>query len=160
MNESHLSHVQMESLLAGAPDEELELHLSQCELCWEEAEAIRAVLGDLKITVAATAEREWRSVAVRERKAIPQWAIPQWIWAGALAVLLIGLMPFATTARQHRVEAPVPVQAPAAEVTLSDEALLSGVQKDIATSVPEPLEPLAGTETTTYDHAVSGEKTP
>jgi hypothetical protein len=155
MSDLHLSHAQMESMLAGAPDEEMELHLEHCELCREEVETIRAVLGDLKVTMAVTAEREWQSAVLRERKEIPQWA-----WAGALAVLMIGLMPFATTAKQHRGATPVPAQEPAAQVTLSDDALLNGIQKDIATSVPEPLEPLDGTATTSYDNAVSGEKTP
>jgi predicted anti-sigma-YlaC factor YlaD len=151
----HLNELQMECILAGLPDELLEQHLSQCEQCREEVETLRRVFGDLKATLTATAQREWQSATLYERKRVPRWA-----WSGALALLVLGLLPLAPSVRHHHGKAPEVPQSPAVETVLSDDALLNGVQKDIATSVPEPLEPLAATTTPTNDDAGSGRKTP
>jgi hypothetical protein len=141
---SHLSSEQIECVLAGSPDDSLQEHLSQCVSCHEEIEQMRAVFGSLRDTMTVTAQSQRRSAAPRERKSAPRLA-----WAAALAVLVVGLMiPLSPLAHLRRGETPAARPTPPAE-TLSDEALLNGIQKDLSTSVPEPLEPLAGTQRTT-----------
>jgi len=141
---SHLSSEQIERVLAGSPEELSQEHLGQCASCREEVEHLRAVFGSLRATMTITAQSQRRSAVLRERKSSPRLA-----WAAALAVLVVGLMiPLSPLVHLRRGETPAARPTPPAD-TLSDEALLNGIQKDLSTSVPEPLEPLAGTQMTT-----------
>ena len=146
---SHLSSEQIEQVLAGSAEEALQEHLSQCVSCRQEIEQMHSVFGSLRDTMTATAESQWHSAVLRERKNAPRLA-----WVAALAVLIVGLLiPLSPLAHIRHGETPAARPTPPAE-TLSDEALLNGIQKDLSTSVPEPLEPLAGTQRTTQKNRV------
>jgi hypothetical protein len=145
----HLTSEQMESTLSGCPTEEGARHLSGCVQCAGELAALREVFGDLREATAASAEYHRRFVSTPVTRRTPRMA-----WAMAAVVLFVAV---ATPVAVHHRQAPTVVHVGAAanaDATISDEALLDGVQNDLSTSVPASMLPLAGTSTSTTASAV------
>jgi hypothetical protein len=146
----HLTSEQMESTLSGQPSEETARHLGDCARCVGELAELREVLGSLRQATAMSAEhhRQYGSTAVTRR-------VPRMAWALATAMLFVAVgAPLAVHYRG--VTSVVPGNVPMApDATISDEALLDGVQNDLSTSVPASMLPLAGTSTSTTDSADS-----
>ena len=144
----HLTSEQMESTLSGQPSEETARHLGGCARCAGELAALREVFGDLRMATAASAEHHRRFVSTAGARRVPRMA-----WALAIAMVFVAAV---TPVAVHHRQSPrvVPVGAVAgADATISDEALLDGVQNDLSTSVPASMLPLAGTSTSTTDSA-------
>jgi hypothetical protein len=140
----HLTSEQMESTLSGRPSEETARHLGGCVQCAGELAALREVFGNLREATAASAEHHRRFVSPTEAQLVPRMA-----WAmAAVVVFVAAVTPVAVHHRSANRAAQVGVAA-AADVTISDEALLDGVQSDLSTSVPASLLPLAGTSPST-----------
>ena len=146
----HLTSEQMESTLSGRPSEEATRHLGDCAQCAEEVTALREVFGNLRQATAASAEYHRRFVSTAGARRVPRMA-----WALATAMLFIAVG--APLAVHHRNVTPVVPEnvSEHADVTISDEALLNGVQDDLSTSVPASMLPLAGTSPSTTDSADS-----
>jgi hypothetical protein len=144
----HLTSEQMESALSGQPAEETARHLGDCARCVGELAALREVFGNLREATAVSAEHHRRFVSTVRARRVPRMA-----WALATAMLFVAVG--APLAVHHRgVTSVVPgnvTTGPGA--TISDEALLDGVQNDLSTSVPASMLPLAGTSTSTTDSA-------
>jgi hypothetical protein len=144
----HLTSEQVESTLSGRPSPETARHLGGCEQCAGELAALREVLGDLRMATAASAEHHRRFAPTTTARRVPRMA-----WALATAMLFVAAV---TPVAVHYGKGPVtaPGEAAARETaTISDEALLDGVQNDLSTSVPASMLPLAGTSTSTTDSA-------
>jgi len=137
----HLTSEQMESTLSGRPSEEAARHLGGCAQCAGEFATLREVFGDLREATAASAEHHRRFASIAGARRAPRMA-----WAMAAALF------FATPFAMHHRQAPRVARvgaAAGADATISDDALLDGVQNDLATSVPAPMLPLAGTSPST-----------
>ena len=81
--------------------------------------------------------------------------MPRMAWALATAMLFIAVgAPLAVHHRNVTPEVTGNVSEHA-DATISDEALLDGVQNDLSTSVPASMLPLAGTSPSTTDSADS-----
>lgn len=146
----HLTSEQMESTLSGRPSEETTRHLGDCAQCAGELTALREVFGDLRKATAASAEHHRRFVSTAGARRVPRMA-----WALVTAMLFVAVG--APLAIHHRGATP-PVTdkvSTGADATISDEALLDGVQNDLSTSVPASMLPLAGASTSTTDSADS-----
>ncbi|HZL26079.1 MAG TPA: hypothetical protein VFC39_06075 [Acidobacteriaceae bacterium] len=144
----HLTGEQMESTLSGRPPEEAARHLGGCAQCAGELATLREVFGDLREATAASAEHHRRFASIAGARRTPRMA-----WAMAAVVLFAAAAtPFAMHHRQAPRVARVGAAA-SADATISDDALLDGVQNDLSTSVPASMLPLAGTSTSTTDSA-------
>jgi hypothetical protein len=150
----HLTSEQIESTLSGRASQEVSSHLESCAQCAGEVVSLREVFGDLREATAASAEHHRRFVSTAGARRVPRMA-----WAFVSAALFIAAAtPVAVHYRSanHVVARP----APDAAVTISDEALLDGVQDDLSTSVPASLQPLAGTSTDTTKSTEAQRKNP
>jgi len=146
----HLTSEQMESTLSGQPSEEAARHLDDCARCAGELAALREVFGNLREATAASAEHHRRFVSTAGARRVPRLA-----WALVTAMFFVAAV---TPVAMHYRTIPVAVQgdvATGADATISDEALLDGVQNDLSTSVPASMLPLAGTSPSTTDSADS-----
>jgi anti-sigma factor RsiW len=138
MNNDHLTVEQMEALLSHPEMQERSHHLQACGACAEEFESLRAVVSDLRGAVIA-ASAVHRQLAVMPA---PAHRTPRAMWSLVAAAALLCLAgPLAL--HQRPVLVPV-VQRPAAQVqaAVSDEQLMSDVQEDLGSSVPQGLLPL------------------
>jgi len=146
----HLTSEQMESTLGGRPSEETTRHLGDCARCAGELAALREVFGNLRETTAASAEHHRRFVSTPVTRRTPRMA---WVLATAM-VFVAAVAPVVV----HHPQRPTVAQNNVvnhANATISDEALLAGVQDDLSTSVPASMLPLAGTSPSTTDSADS-----
>lgn len=138
MNNDHLNVEQMEALLWEPEARKRSQHLRGCGACAEEFEALQAVVHDLRGAVVAA------SAVHRQRAVMPAPAqrTPRALWSlVAAAVLLCVAGPFAL----HQRTAHVPVSqgtAAQAQAAVSDEQLMSDVQADLSSSVPQAMLPL------------------
>jgi hypothetical protein len=137
----HLSSQQIDDALSGRPSQTTALHLDACEACAGELAALRETLGNFRVATTAAAAHHRRFVAATPRR------LPRMAWALAAAALFMSI---AAPVAVHR-RSVTPIVAPGSQdsATVSDEALLSDVQNDLSSSVPESLLPLAGTSTNT-----------
>jgi hypothetical protein len=147
----HLTDDQLAALLAAGAgscrgnDSAAETHLLSCELCTAELEGMRESLSIFREASVACANtvyegrldgksREWVAKAQR-----PQMLHPAF-WAAAAAMLLTAVL------------LPLQMRRPAAAISgathsptssgESDEALLEDVNRDLAASVPSPMQAL------------------
>lgn len=148
----HLTSEQIENTLSGQSSEETARHLGECARCAGELAALREVFGDLREATAASAEFHQRfapALAARAAERRP----PRMVWGLVTAALFAGAV---TPLAMHYRDAirTTPGATPkSANATISDEALLDGVQNDLSTSVPASMLPLAGTSTSMTDAA-------
>ncbi len=135
----HLSSEQLDDVLAGKANPAAVAHAATCVHCSQELAALSGIFGNLRITTAAVAENHRLIASPRNAPRAPRMA-----WALATIAL------FASVAVPLAVRRPATVQNhPAATppVAMSDEALMESVRNDLASSVPESLQPLASTTT-------------
>jgi anti-sigma factor RsiW len=138
MNNDHLTIEQMEALLSHPEAQERSQHLQECGRCAEELESLRAVVSDLRGAVIAA------SVVHRQRAVMPAPAqrTPRALWSlVAAAALLCVAAPIALHQRPAHAPA-VQTPAPQVQAAVSDEQLMSDVQQDLSSSVPQGLLPL------------------
>lgn len=142
MRQSHLNSSQMERMLTETAKEDLLRHVEECAECHAEVAALRRVFGDLKASAMALA-------TVERRLAQPPvqvwWRVRRPAWAVVAVVLAALVVPAAMHRGGQKPKAPAIPAIPVVAVTLSDEALLSGIQNDLEASVPAPLAPLETT---------------
>jgi hypothetical protein len=150
----HLTSEQIENTLSGEASPEVSGHLAGCARCASELVSLREVFGNLREATAASAEHHRRFVATAGSRRVPRMA-----WALATAALFIAAV--TPIAVHHRSTTRVGVGAtPGPDATISDEALLDGVQNDLSSSVPTSLQPLAGTTTYTTKSIAAQRTTP
>ncbi|NYF79603.1 hypothetical protein [Granulicella arctica] len=145
MSSHHLSSEQMEALLSDAPLAETPLHLSTCPQCSAEVAFLLAALDELRTSAIACAEHH-RCKAVL---AVHHHRSPRLAWTLAIAATLACIV--APLAVYHKRAIPVEITVPSeqAQAKILDEALLSSIQNDLSSSVPEPMLPLVATSTYT-----------
>ncbi len=145
MNNGHLTAVEMEALLSHPEMREGSQHLKECGECREEFESLHAVIGDLRAAVVAASEVHRRLAVMPEAAR----RTPRALWSlVAAAALLCAAAPIAL----HHKPAHVVVVQPAArqvQTTVSDDQLMSDVQQDLSSSVPQSLLPLTAKDTST-----------
>jgi hypothetical protein len=141
---SHLSSEQFDGVLSGRPAQDAKLHLNGCAQCAGELARLREAFGDFRETASLVADKHRLLAVISTPRRVPRMT-----WGLAAAVLFVS---FAAPFAVHRRPA-TPVVGPAAQapVAMSDEALLDNVQNDLSSSVPESLQPLAGTSTNSTD---------
>ena len=138
MNNDHLTIEQMEALLSHPEMHARPQHLQVCGACAEEFESLRAVVSDLRGAVITA------SAVHRQRAVMPAPAhrTPRAMWSlVAAAALLCVAGPIALHPRPAHVPV-VQVAAPQVQAAVSDEQLMSDVQQDLGSSVPQGLLPL------------------
>jgi hypothetical protein len=151
----HLTSEQMEALVLDAKGDasarEGAEHLRDCAMCSTELESLRMAMSDLRATVIASSERHRRLAMMPA----PERRTPRLMWALASAVLLIcTAVPLAL----HTRVAPVAVvRAPKSPVqgTVSDEQLMSDIQEDLSSPVPQSMLPLAASIASTNKASVN-----
>jgi hypothetical protein len=147
----HLTAEQMEAMLRPSPfRKQAGKHLESCTTCRDEVESLSELLGRFRATSVLYAEKAQGTGAVRAAAQPPRrvLALPAWRWSLAAGALACGLAapPLLHLFVAHRTVVPQSAQShPSSRSPISDEALLEGVQDDLATSVPAPLQSLAAT---------------
>jgi hypothetical protein len=150
----HLSSEELEEVMAGRGAEGTMRHARDCEMCATELVQVRRLLGEFRESAEQTADRQ-RLLAVMPRPRAGSAWLRGGVWAGVLAVVLAaaslmfvwGPTPIRLPHLAQRGSTHAMPQARAETPELSDEALLNGVQNDLSSTVPAPLEPLATTTT-------------
>ncbi len=145
MNNDHLTVEQMEALLSNPEMRERSQHLQLCGSCLEEFESLRAVISDLRAAVVASYEVHRRLAVMPERA----YRTPRALWSlVAAAVLLCAAAPIAL---HHRPTHVAVVQPPIQQVqaAVSDDQVMSDVQQDLSSSVPQGLLPLTASDAPT-----------
>jgi hypothetical protein len=138
MNNEHLTIEQMEALLSNPETQEGLQHLQVCGACAEEFESLRAVVSDLRAAVIGSSEVH-RRVAVMPA---PAQRTPRAMWSlVAATVLLCVAVPMVLHQRPAHV-AVVKAPAPQVQAAVSDEQLMSDVEQDLSSSVPQEMLPL------------------
>ena len=152
----HLSHEQLCDVLlaetdqfSGAPLSAQRGHLSGCLICASELDILRESVVRFRRSSVAYADRE----LTRRNLQTPFASLYQshsrgyfsqpLSWAAAAALVLAVALPFGL--HRHRPVTPatsVTVSAPTSN-TESDEALLEGINQDLTTDIPSPMQPLA-----------------
>ena len=144
---NHLTEEQMYDLLDPAADTTAQPHLHACTHCQSELTNLRESLDlfrDAATSFAAAAAPRRLLVVepVASRFFSPKvWATSLATATALLAISLSALHPAHTGPGTAPVASVVAPQTTAS--TVSDEALLEGIQQDLSTSIPPSLEPLA-----------------
>ena len=151
----HLSHEQLCDVLLteadqdpGALDTQGE-HLADCLICASELDLLRSSAARFRAASISYADHELERRSLRPRfnslyEVRPRRHFSQPLsWAAAAALVLAVALPLGLHIhRSAPLSAPVAVTAPA-QSTESDEALLEGINQDLATDIPSPMKPLA-----------------
>lgn len=138
MNGDHLTSEEMDALLMNAETRERPQHLRVCGACSEEFESLRATMSELRTAVIASAEKH-RRMAVMPA---PVHRTPRAMWSlVAAAVLLCVAGPVVLHHKPAHV-AVVQMPKPQTQVAVSDEQLMSDIQQDLSSSVPQAMLPL------------------
>jgi hypothetical protein len=145
MNNDHLTVEQMEALLSNPELRERSRHLQICGPCSEEFESLHAVLCDLRAGVIASSEVHRRLAVMPERA----YRTPRALWRLVAAAAL--LCAAAPVALHHKPAHVAVVQSPVlqAQAAVSDDQLMSDVQQDLSSSVPQGLLPLTANDAPT-----------
>ena len=145
---SHLTSQQMERAFAGRPDHAVTQHLSGCSRCREELASFTNVFASLPQQAASAANLHRRLARVPQRSG--SWLSLR-VCGVATAVLLLGVAaPLAVRFQTPVGQAPAAPAAPAqVAAVMSDDALLTSVQNDLSSSVPESLLPLSAADSQT-----------
>ena len=159
-SQSHLTHQQLCDLVIASPldpeeaaSDAVHSHLHSCYTCMAELTTLTSTLDQFHTVVHTIAEREFTSrprsnttLLANHRPAF-RWMQPL-SFALAAALLVAVALPF--TLSRHVAPAPqttatssVPAVKTPAPNTLSDEALLEGVDQDLSASIPDSMQPLA-----------------
>jgi anti-sigma factor RsiW len=143
MKSDHLTSEQMDVLLSHEEQREQSQHLRTCGTCSEEFAALLAGMNDLRAAVIASAEQH------RRLAMMPATArrTPRFMWAlVATMALICAAMPLVLRTRPAAIAV---VQAPKqpAQASVSDEQLMSDIQQDLSSSVPQAMLPLTAKDT-------------
>jgi hypothetical protein len=145
MNNEHLTVEEMEALLSNPEMRERSQHLQVCGQCLEEVESLHAVMSDLRAAVVASSEVQ-RRLAVMPK---PAHRTPFALWSTvAAAVILCAAAPIALHHKPAHV-AVVQASVQQAQAAVSDDQLMSDVQEDLSSSVPQGLLPLTAKDAPT-----------
>jgi hypothetical protein len=145
MNNDHLTVEQMEALLSNPETQERSQHLQVCGACEEEFESLRAVVSDLRAAVIASSEAH-RRVAVMPA---PAQRTPRAMWSLVAATVLLCVAGPVVLHHKPAHVAMVRVPAPQVEAAVSDEQLMSDIQQDLSSSVPQEMLPLTTKDAST-----------
>ena len=145
----HLTDEQFADLLDRA--EPSNPHLDACAECQSELFALRSSLLSFRTAATNLAAVQTPQLVRRQTYTTPRSHFRRPIWAASLATAAVLLTVSVSVFRPHHVGAVTPVAAPEV-VTVSDEALLDGIQSDLSTSIPPSLEPLAVPTATPSSH--------
>lgn len=138
MNNDHLTSEEMDVLLMDAEARERSQHLQACGACSEEFESLRSAVSDLRVAVVASAEKH-RRMAVMPA---PAHRTPRAMWSLVAAALLLCVAGPVVLHHKPAHVAAVQMQKPQTQVAVSDEQLMSDIQQDLSTSVPQAMLPL------------------
>jgi hypothetical protein len=138
MNNDHLTVEQMEALLSNPETQERSQHLQVCGTCKEEFESLRAVVSDLRAAVIASSEAH-RRVAVMPA---PAQRTPRTMWSLVAATVLLCVAGPVVLHHKPTHVAAVQMPKPQVQVAVSDEQLMSDIQQDLSSSVPQVMLPL------------------
>lgn len=148
MNQTfHLTDDQMYDLLEPAANAPTPSHLQNCPECQAEFATLRESLLNFRraaTNLAAAAAPTRPPIAAR----VPSWFFGAKVWAAsfatATAVLAVSISVLHPVHMGAGASTSAAVSTPQSAVTgESDEALLDGIQRDLSTSIPPSLEPLA-----------------
>jgi anti-sigma factor RsiW len=138
MNHNHLTSEQIAALLSDPESRDRSQHLSGCTECSAELESLQEVMDDLRLAAIASAA-EHRRVAVLP---VVSHRTPWAMWGLlATAALICIAGPLAVRTRPAHVTA-IDVPQQQMQGAVSDEQLMSNIQDDLSSSVPEPMMPL------------------
>jgi hypothetical protein len=132
---NHLSEEQLEKWISGAREETTDQHLKGCAQCRQEATELKQALAHFRDSIhtsAATCRLRWQPPAAKESRAAAIFG-QRWAYAAMMAVVLVG------SALLLKVDSRRPI-APRSD-TVTDEALVLAIQKDIGREAPAALAP-------------------
>jgi anti-sigma factor RsiW len=138
----HLTDEQIAELLDQSAGAITQQHLLHCSHCQSELATLRASLANFRVAATNLAAAETPALSQR-RIVAPSRSFRRNAWAASLATAAAML---AISVALIRPNAPVHIDAPNVNtptVTVSDDALLDGIQQDLSTSIPPSLQPLA-----------------
>lgn len=142
----HLNEEQLYTALDTPSDHSVQSHLSTCTACQSELAAIRTSLVNFRIaTTKLAAAQPPRSALTRPVRYSRSGLIfkPQ-AWAASFATVAALLaLSVSLLHPSHRPTTPAAKDQMPQAASESDEALLDGIQRDLATSIPPSLAPLA-----------------
>jgi hypothetical protein len=138
MNNDHMTSEQMEALLSNPETQDRSQHLQVCVTCSTEFESLLAVVTDLRAAVIGSAA-EHRRLAVMPA---PAQRTPRAMWSLVAATLLLCVAgPILLHTKPAHV-AVVKTPQPQVQGAVSDEQLMSDIQQDLSSSVPQAMLPL------------------
>jgi hypothetical protein len=140
----HLTSEEMDAMLMRPETMERPGHLQECGACAEELETLRGSLRDLRGAVMASAA-EYRRTAVMPA---PVQRTPRAMWSLVAATALLCV---AGPVVLHQRTGHVPVasvKTVAAQGAVSDEQLMSDIQEDLGSNVPQAMLPLTAKDAT------------
>jgi ferric-dicitrate binding protein FerR (iron transport regulator) len=143
----HLTDEQIAELLSTYPDQSAgaitQQHLLHCPHCQTELASLRASLSNFRIAATNLAAAETPALSQR-RIVVPSRSFRRNAWAASFATAAAMLALSVALVHPNppvRRDPQVAVATPAA--TVSDDALLDGIQQDLSASIPPSLEPLS-----------------
>ncbi len=143
---NHLTEEQMYDLLDTAADTTSHHHLLDCAACQSEMTNLRASL-DLFRDAATnySAAKAPSRLPVAPPMAVRFFSPKIWATSFATATALLAISISFLHPLQNGINTPAVAATPAIETatSVSDDALLDGIQQDLSTSIPPSLEPLA-----------------
>lgn len=139
MNGRHLTSEEMDVLLMDDAAREQMEHLQACDVCMEELESLQRTLAALRGAVVATAAQQRQMAVMPAAAGRTRFGI--WSLVAATA-LLCAAGPMVLHSRPARgpVTAARPPQASVSQI--SDAQLMSDIEQDLSSSVPQAMLPL------------------
>jgi hypothetical protein len=142
-HQRHLSSEELERAMAGQAEPRALEHVAGCEACAAEIASFQRMFGELResATEMATEQRRMAVVARPAKRA--------GVWGYATAAVVFVAVGLPVAMHHPAVKTPV-VAGPAngAEgdaASVSDAELMTNVQNDLSSNVPEPMRALEGT---------------
>lgn len=145
---NHLTHQQLcDLLIDSAPDAASSAHLAVCPDCTADLASLKASLATFRQASIHLAEREIsrRPLLLPERRTRRSLVIPAYVAAAAVlaAALFVPLLSNSPETAGNTTPALVNTATTPTQTAESDEALFEEINRQIATAVPSPLQPLA-----------------
>ena len=142
---THLNDEQMYALLDDATNGEARAHLLACADCRNEFSTLQASLTNFRGAATNMAAAQAPALAQRTYTVLPaKPSLAPRFWAASLATAAL-LVAVSVSVFHPGQNGSAPMANETAQVTpssVSDDALLDGIQRDLSTSVPPSLEPL------------------